>query len=639
MEETRISIKDYETSGAGALGESYISKNNPNILLKLYSREREQMGYDEYERACKVYRIGVPCPTPGELVRTEEGLLGIQFHRIVGKKSYARALSEHPEKLEEYAARFAEECKKLHSIHPEPGLFPTAKEQCLSHIRLDKFLSDEEKMGLERYVNNLPDADTALHGDLHYGNIIFTEDGKQYFIDLGDFCTGSPLFDLAIIYRQTCLMPEAFIKENYHIDAATAKAFWHAFVPHYFGADARIEEVEAMLEPYNTLRSLALEQSLGEYRPAIRPSLQKMIGSTKLSHNDELLAQYRSLMPVYNKMVEVIPEMLKDFFDKKGIVVAAVEQRVKSENSLAGKLKLKGDKYRDIYDITDIVGVRVITFYTDDVDKVASVLERLFEIDWENSIDKRKIHDIDSFGYLSLHYICRIPELSYTMPGHPELNKIRFEVQMRTVLQHAWSNMDHDTGYKSGVEIPKIYKRNLSRLAGMLELVDDEFSRIRRELNDYRRRVQTLVASGNLDEVLLDGDSFKSYLKIGPFDALMRRIASINQAEIKTVDMSPFLALFKAMGFNTLGDVAKLVKEYSDAAYQISCFQMGITDLDIIASSVAPQNLCTAYILKNGGGKAGLKMMFDILNGPSDDNVFIADFLMEQSRDYPFMNK
>lgn len=173
----------------------------------------------------------------------------------------------------------------------------------------------------------------------------------------------------------------------------------------------------------------------------------------------------------------------------------------------------------------------------------------------------------------------------------------------------------------------------------MLELVDDEFSRIRRELNDYRRRVQTLVASGNLDEVLLDGDSFKSYLKIGPFDALMRRIASINQAEIKTVDMSPFLALFKAMGFNTLGDVAKLVKEYSDAAYQISCFQMGITDLDIISSSVAPQNLCTAYILKNGGGKAGLKMMFDILNGPSDDNVFIADFLMEQSRDYPFMNK
>ena len=280
MNETIINLNDYESAGAGALGESYISKSNPNILLKLYSREREQMGYDEYERARKVFQIGVPCPAPGELVRTKNGLLGIQFHRIVGKKSYAKALNEHPERLEAYAARFAEECKKLHSIRPKPGLFPTAKEQCLLHIRLDKFLSDEEKAGLERYVSNLPDADTALHGDLHYGNIIFTEDGRQYFIDLGDFCTGSPLFDLAIVYRQTCKMPEAFIKENYHIDAATAKAFWHAFVPQYFGPDARIEEVEAMLEPYNTLRSLALEQSLDKYRPAIHSALREMIKSS-----------------------------------------------------------------------------------------------------------------------------------------------------------------------------------------------------------------------------------------------------------------------------------------------------------------------------------------------------------------------
>ena len=338
-------------------------------------------------------------------------------------------------------------------------------------------------------------------------------------------------------------------------------------------------------------------------------------------------------------MAEVIPERLKGFFAEAGIIVAAVEHRVKTEESLAGKLRLKGGKYKDIFDITDIVGIRVITFYIDDVDKVASVLERLFEIDWANSIDKRKAHEIDSFGYLSLHYICRIPESAYSDPEHPELNRIRFEVQMRTVLQHAWANMNHDTGYKSGVEIPTIYMRNMSRLAGMLELVDDEFSRIRRELSDYRRNVQKLVASGNLEDVQLDGDSFKSYLEIGPFDRLSKRIASINQAEIQSVDLSAFLALFKAMGFKTLGDIDKLVKDYSDAAYQIACFQMGITDLDILSSSVAPQNLCTAYILKNGGGRTGLKLMLDALNGPSESNEFMADYLLEQSKDLPFMNK
>ena len=356
-------------------------------------------------------------------------------------------------------------------------------------------------------------------------------------------------------------------------------------------------------------------------------------------HAQELLEQYRRLMPVYTRMAEVIPEQLKQFFSEAGIIVAALEHRVKEEKSLAGKLRLKGGKYHDIMDITDILGLRVITFYIDDVDKVASVLERLFEIDWANSVDKRKAHDIDSFGYLSLHYICRIPESSYSDPAHPELNQIRFEVQMRTVLQHAWANMNHDTGYKSGVEIPKEYLRNLSRLAGMLELVDDEFSRIRRELSDYRRQVQNLVASGNLSDVELDGDSFRSYMAIGPFDALTRRIASINQAEIQPADLTVFLTVFKNMEFKTLGDIERLIKDYADPAYQIACFQIGLTDIDILSASLVPQNLCAAYIIKNGGGRSGLKRMLDTLNGPSDINESMAQFLLDQTKDLPFMNQ
>ena len=345
-------------------------------------------------------------------------------------------------------------------------------------------------------------------------------------------------------------------------------------------------------------------------------------------HCEAILQEYRDALPQCKTVAKEVYDTLKSTFAQAGLLVAAIEYRVKAEDSLAGKLELKGGKYKSLADITDIIGLRVITFYTDDVDKVASAVERLFTVDWDNSVDKRKIHEIDSFGYLSLHYIC-------SMEGFP----YRFEIQMRTVLQHVWANMNHDTGYKSGVEIPKIYMRNMSRLAGMLELVDDEFSRIRRELADYRRQVQTLVASGNLAEVLLDGDSFRSYLTVKPFDALSRRIASINQAEIQPVDLSRFLTLFKAMGFQTLGDIDKLVKDYSDAAYQIACFQMGITDLDILSSSVAPQNLCTAYIVKNGGGRAGLKLMLDTLNGPYDGNEAMAAFLLEQTQELPFMNQ
>lgn len=344
-------------------------------------------------------------------------------------------------------------------------------------------------------------------------------------------------------------------------------------------------------------------------------------------HCDAILQEYSDNLPRFREVEAQVRDSIKRTLSDAGLLIAAVESRVKSYDSLAGKLELKGHKYRSLADLTDILGLRVITFYIDDVDKVASAVERLFTIDWENSVDKRKIHEIDSFGYLSLHYICSVPDFPY-----------RFEIQMRTLLQHAWANMDHDTGYKSGVEIPKRYMRNMSRLAGMLELVDDEFSKIRIELSDYRRRVQALVRSGNLDEVPIDGDTFRSYLELGPFNQLNKRIASMNQAEIQDVPLMPYLTVFKGIGFKNLGDIASMIKDYSEGAYQIACYQIGLTDLDIISSSIGPQNLCIAYILKNGGGKAGIKYLFDLLNGESDSNASMAEFMVEQSKGLPFMN-
>ena len=345
-------------------------------------------------------------------------------------------------------------------------------------------------------------------------------------------------------------------------------------------------------------------------------------------HCQAILEEYRQAKQSCDEAAVKVRTMLEKVFKRSGLVVAAIESRVKTESSLAGKLELKGSKYASLADITDIVGVRVITFYTDDVDKVASAVEKLFKVDWENSVDKRKLHEIDSFGYMSLHYIC-------SMDGFP----YRFEIQMRTVLQHAWANMNHDTGYKSGVEIPIEYRRSLSRLSGLLELADEQFSIIRADLADYRRRVQALVASGNLSEVPLDGDSFRRYLNMRPYDALNRRIASMNQAEIQETPLMQYMEVFRALQCKTLGDVDKLIKEYSEGAFQLACYQIGLTDLDIISSSLGPQDICIAYIVHSGAGKPGLKLLLDTLNGAADSNAMMAEILLEQTSNLPFMNQ
>ena len=239
-------------------------------------------------------------------------------------------------------------------------------------------------------------------------------------------------------------------------------------------------------------------------------------------HCEMILDEYRERMPVYEKMQSFIIDKLRACLDENHILVAGLESRIKSESSLIGKLELKGYKYRSLDDITDILGTRIITFYSNEVDIISALVERLFDIDWENSVDKRKMLEIDRFGYMSLHYICRIPETMYKDSAMPELNQMRFELQMRSSLQHVWANMYHDMGYKSEVEVPLEYQRDMNRLAGMLELADEQFGRIRKEITDYRRKVQALVASGNFDEVKLDGDTFRSFLELKPFMRLKR---------------------------------------------------------------------------------------------------------------------
>ena len=278
MKTTIIDLKDYELSGGGKLGESYIKKDNPDILLKLYSTQLEKMGLDEYERACKVYNMGLPCPEPGEVVRTTDGRVGIQFKRIHGKLSYARALSIHPEKLDQYAVEFAELCKKLHSTTPPSGLFPKAKDQYVQYIKENPYLTDDERNGLIRFIGTLPDADTALHGDLHIGNVIFDETGRKYLIDLSEFCTGSPLFDLSIIYLQACMIPDEMEMELYHITKKTSMAFWLSFAKAYFGPDADIEQIQKELKAFALLRILCVEKMMGRPIPPIRPAIHAMIG-------------------------------------------------------------------------------------------------------------------------------------------------------------------------------------------------------------------------------------------------------------------------------------------------------------------------------------------------------------------------
>ena len=346
-------------------------------------------------------------------------------------------------------------------------------------------------------------------------------------------------------------------------------------------------------------------------------------------HTVDLLNAYNAHLPQLEQLAEQVSSMLLKALREQNIQLNTFERRVKTEDSLTGKLEKKGYKYKTIYDITDLVGIRAVTYYTDDVDKVAAIAKQIFDIDWKNSVDKRK-HQLDSFGYLSLHYICYLKE--------GPLRDIPFEIQMRTALQHVWSAIEHDIGYKGAVKLPPEFVRQFSRLAGMLEMADDEFSRLRTAMSEYRRQVHSLVKSGQFSEVSLSTESFRQFLELRPFDRLNQRIAAVNQAEIFPAPMMNFLPILETFRFKDLGDVQQFIDENSEDAYQLALSQLAVTDLDILSESIGLQNLCLVYAIKHGSGLYGIKAIYDTINGEQDSNTALAENILHLASQLPFMH-
>jgi ppGpp synthetase/RelA/SpoT-type nucleotidyltranferase len=176
-----------------------------------------------------------------------------------------------------------------------------------------------------------------------------------------------------------------------------------------------------------------------------------------------------------------LESLMQVLLEVEGIQFHSVTGRVKPKADVRKKMQ-RPDKKRDINDITDMLGVRIITYFPDEIDAVAKLIEREFTVDPENSIDKRSILDPDRFGYLSLHYVLQVNQERSNLPEYRNYKDIRFELQIRSILQHAWAEIEHDLGYKSEATVPSSIRRRFSRLAGLLELADDEFLRIREEL-------------------------------------------------------------------------------------------------------------------------------------------------------------
>lgn len=227
---------------------------------------------------------------------------------------------------------------------------------------------------------------------------------------------------------------------------------------------------------------------------------------------ESIIKEYESYHKRYVSYSVMLESLIKSLLLNNEIIAHSINSRVKSKESLEQKIERKG-AYLSIDEITDVVGIRIITHYSDEVDLIAKIIESEFNVDAANSIDKRKSLAPDKFGYLSLHYVVSLSKIRCELAENIHYKNFKAEIQIRSILQHTWAEIEHDTGYKSSIEVPYHIRRQFSRLAGLLEIADEQFVNIKKSLIDYKENVSGKVLSDSSEHsIYLDSITYDEYL-------------------------------------------------------------------------------------------------------------------------------
>ena len=226
-----------------------------------------------------------------------------------------------------------------------------------------------------------------------------------------------------------------------------------------------------------------------------------------------ILNEYDEQCDFLEEFTLVTHRLILDLLKSNNLRVHSVTYRVKDRKSISDKInKSAEDKYHCLDDIEDICGNRIITYFPDEVDAVAAIIQNEFDIDYNSSVDKRAILDPDRFGYLSLHYIAKLSKQRLRLTEYTRFKKCRTEIQIRSILQHTWAEIEHDLGYKTKLAVPRHIRRRFSQLAGLLELADDTFVQIRNTLADYESNISDRIKK-TPESVQIDQASLLTFVK------------------------------------------------------------------------------------------------------------------------------
>jgi ppGpp synthetase/RelA/SpoT-type nucleotidyltranferase len=300
------------------------------------------------------------------------------------------------------------------------------------------------------------------------------------------------------------------------------------------------------------------------------------------STNDpsEVNAWLNSDLEKYEQLTKVVAETLGHLLEQEGIEPLLISPRTKKRDRIHEKIRRKG--YRDPRrELTDISGVRIVVHTESQVRKVSTIIARNFEIDKRNSGNKDVDRPIDQIGYRGTHFVCRLGSDRLKLPELTKHAGLKCEIQVNTALQHAWASFEHDRRYKFIANLPRDLERELVLYAGLIELADQGFERLDKNISNYIARIRGRIRRHDYN-VELDSLSLELFV-----DAWCKITGFKREPLSDKIATALLVSELKDYGLKTLADVEKIIPaEYANVSkklkYQVTIYGL-VRDWMILA--------------------------------------------------------
>ena len=286
--------------------------------------------------------------------------------------------------------------------------------------------------------------------------------------------------------------------------------------------------------------------------------------------NDDELAyarlEYERVRDEYGAFAGALRVLVEELCRAGDLPVDGITARVKDTTSLVSKLENNGD-YTSLDDITDKCGVRVVTKYRAGIQEVLTMLREEFDV-------TEDVHhgatSPETFGYTSDHLLVKVSAPRIALKEWRRFDGFIAEVQVRSILQHAWATISHSLDYKNRVEVPDSARRRLFRVAALLETSDESFDQYWTEVSEIRADYRSDVDAEQWRHLPIDLDSlWAAWGKLdvsGAVDAALSAgfveqpgVDQLNPPPVyRTAELPPLVRVTVAAGLVNVGEVAEV---------------------------------------------------------------------------------